>query len=265
MTSDSRLPIMGLDMNKMMIALGILVPLAVMGLLGFTEGHVAHSNDACTVRVENELDQSALQAVQKRKHCESLIVRITSVGGEGFLSLEIARALKKLDTTVIVDGYCFSSCAEFILPAADEVIFEKDPLIGFHGNPALKEHLANATEPRGYENCMFKDADEMYDLYFQTDVNYEFWKSQLKKLELQSFGVEDVQDSKACPKMGFNFKHEMWFPSSEDLRNDFNLAFEGSVCADKIGECAKRVTALFKDRGTFVIDGHVVGNDKTEN
>lgn len=246
-----------------MISFPALLFVVGLALRALPYGELSNPIPDCTLTVDGELNHEVLEKLELYEDCRELFVQVSSVGGEGLVSLAIARELQRRNATIQVHSHCFSSCAEFILPAAKRVLFRSRPLVGFHGNPAMKEYLANVTEPRGYESCSFEESDAMYELYFEATVNYEFWKSQLDRLELQSFGVENVQGDNICPKMGFNFKHEMWFPSSKDLKNDFKLEFEGAVCADQIEECTGRVLPLFKDRGTFVIDDVVVGGNQT--
>lgn len=61
-------------------------------------------------------------------------VVIDSNGGEVDASIEIANIISKNKMTLIVNGRCFSSCAEFIFFAAHSKFVAKYSLIGIHEN-----------------------------------------------------------------------------------------------------------------------------------
>lgn len=193
--------------------------------------------------------------------CGGNTVLVSSFGGHKDTGLMIAHLLFEKEANIIVQDICFSSCSEFLLAGASYIKFKDAPLIGFHGNPPMKEWLANTMDVPNLEFCNFEDSDRMYDLYFERGLNFSFWRQQIEVLELVAFAVDPHIPSGTCPKMGFQFKHEMWFPSSETLRNGLGLEFEGAVCADDIERCANRVKELFPNRGTFVIDDQVIDTD----
>lgn len=185
-------------------------------------------------------------------------IKFSSIGGEVFSSLRIATKIQQKKIVLIVDKNCFSACPEFLLPAASKIIFQKKPLIGFHGNPRMKEWLANHYEIPELPYCDFDEVSQMFDIYIDNDLNLEFWRKQLDVLKLKQFYVDPNTPKGNCPLMGLKFKHEMWFPDSKTLQTDLGLKFEGSVCADDFDECAQRVKKLFPDRGTFVVGDKVV-------
>ena len=226
-------------------------------ILVFIVSWVSFEKAECDRGMSGPTDDEMLQTVTDSQ-CSNPVIEVSSVGGDGGVALKIAEELSELKAEILVNEVCFSSCAEFLLAGADAITFEDRPLIGFHGNPPMKEWLARHFEVPNIEYCEFQESDHMYDLYFERDMNFGFWRQQLDVLTLQAFAVDPEIATESCPKMGFDFEHEMWFPSSATLRDDLGLNFTGSVCADDIEACAARVRAMFPNRGTFVIDDRVI-------
>lgn len=233
------------------------VTFIAFAFMALAQTHSNGSNSTCQIDLTGPTDQAMHESVAVTS-CTEPTFQISSVGGNGAVALAIAYRLKSLQTEVRIKEICFSSCAEFLLAGAAKLTFESEPLIGFHGNPPMKEWLAGHFEVPNIEYCEFQESDHMYDLYFERDMNFGFWRQQLDVLTLQAFAVDPEIAPESCPKMGFDFEHEMWFPSSATLRDDLGLNFTGSVCADDIEACAARVRAMFPNRGTFVIDDRVI-------
>jgi len=192
--------------------------------------------------------------------CDKPILNISSVGGEIKLSLKVAEAIEKKNLTIVIDSYCFSACAEFLLPAAKHVIFRNAPLIGFHGNPILVQFLAEHNLPPGIQNFPFLDANRMKKLYKRSNTNPDFWDYQLKHLKLSKFLVETVNSQGKCPNMDIAFEHDLWFPSSISLREDLWLKFDGDVCADNVSSCFQQIDSILPKK-SFVVDEYTYLRD----
>lgn len=68
-----------------------------------------------------------------RKAPESIeYVYITSHGGFNEAAIELAREIRRRDVTLVVERYCLSACAQFLMPASGRVILNDKPLVGFH-------------------------------------------------------------------------------------------------------------------------------------
>ena len=65
------------------------------------------------------------------RHAE---VIIQSEGGAVAAAIEMAWAIRKLGVTVRIRGYCLSSCANYILPAAHSVILDPGASFMIHGD-----------------------------------------------------------------------------------------------------------------------------------
>jgi len=61
------------------------------------------------------------------------VLRISSGGGEAMPSIAFAHFIHDRNMDVIVSRACFSSCANYILPAAASVLVESGAVVGWHG------------------------------------------------------------------------------------------------------------------------------------
>ncbi len=59
---------------------------------------------------------------------------ITSSGGEVAAGIELGRWVFKNNIVVIVSGYCFSSCANYVFIAGRKKIIQPGSLVAWHGN-----------------------------------------------------------------------------------------------------------------------------------
>jgi len=82
-------------------------------------------------------DSSLLGACLERLGKKDAIIdelRITSGGGDAWVTLELARGLRgKLDL-IVVDALCASSCANYLVPAAKRVRIEPGSYVLLHGS-----------------------------------------------------------------------------------------------------------------------------------
>lgn len=67
---------------------------------------------------------------------------ISSGGGDTVAGRHIGRWVHSMGVVVEVEGICFSSCADYIFPAARARIIREDAFIGWHGNERQFEVLA---------------------------------------------------------------------------------------------------------------------------
>lgn len=61
-------------------------------------------------------------------------LHLDSAGGEVVKSIEIARKIRKTKIKLVVHNYCFSSCANYMLPAAHVLVIQKNAVLGMHGS-----------------------------------------------------------------------------------------------------------------------------------
>ncbi len=210
----------------------------------------------CAQDFSGEITQKWLDTVGAMD-CEKLTLRINSYGGETHTSLDFALYLRSQNTHIIVDEYCISGCAAFLLPAATSITFKDNPLIGFHTDPIARKSLAKHYKPPGLENCQFLDTAKMEKLYKTAGTKTNFWELQMSHLKMTNFNVSDKHDALGCPNMYPTFKNSLRFPKSSTMKKYLGLNFRGSVCADS-PSCGRRDLKRLRRKGRFVIDDRLV-------
>ncbi len=75
-------------------------------------------------------------------------LKITSTGGEMSVGIEFGYFVKEHDLIVEVSELCFSSCANYILPAAKSVVINTNSLIGWHGGTKQSDELWELSVPK---------------------------------------------------------------------------------------------------------------------
>lgn len=74
-------------------------------------------------------------------------LRITSTGGDIGVGIEFGYFVKEHNLDVEVSELCFSSCANYILPAAKSVVINTNSLIGWHGGTKQSDELWKQSVP----------------------------------------------------------------------------------------------------------------------
>ncbi len=88
------------------------------------------------IRLEGRIDASTPEALANRirETPETKTLEINSFGGDATAAMRIAQILENSQLSLRIAGFCMSACANYLLPAAREVILV-NAVIGFHGSP----------------------------------------------------------------------------------------------------------------------------------
>jgi hypothetical protein len=86
-------------------------------------------------RVKQAFDNGGIQFLQ-----------VNSPGGRVSTAMDLAELMMEEDLTLIVSERCFSSCANYFIPAATNVIIKKGAVVGWHGG-ALQKHWSEKSFP----------------------------------------------------------------------------------------------------------------------
>ena len=182
-----------------------------------------------------------------------------SNGGGADKALEAANIILEKNVNLVIDGkfgICASACAELIVPAAKSVKFINEPLVGYHQNPQIILHLLGELAPEDVKYCDFvkSEAQAGEDFLDKAGLNKDFWKETLKRIEVKSAKAFHYEER--CPGLRKEFKHELWFPTSKQMRSMLKLEFEGELCSDR-RECYEDEI----DQRWSVMTGMVVGDE----
>ena len=160
---------------------------------------------------------------------ENSSITVTSAGGDANSAFQIGQIVFDRNISVRVEDVCASSCAEFILPSASNVIIGQNALIGFHLNDFAFEQIA---KERGLsENlCSSRRTPFLRQIYLLRRMNTNFFKEVLNRLNLTDY--EPVQVPTGCSSQRTWTNYLAWFPTSVQLKELWGLTFDGNVCAD---------------------------------
>lgn len=92
---------------------------------------------------------SVLEAVRAVRESGAKItkLRITSQGGDMGVGIEFGYFVKENDLDVEISELCFSSCANYIIPAAKSVVVNANSMIGWHGGAKQADKLWELSVP----------------------------------------------------------------------------------------------------------------------
>lgn len=178
-------------------------------------------------------------------------VVFNSTGGRTSVSLKISDIILEEDLSIKVDRFCLSNCAEILLPAAKNVYFENAPLIGFYGSMLSYEGFTKLHAKKNANLCNWVYARRQEELLERKNLSKGFWKEQMLRLK-PNISFEYKPDS--CPWRVYKFENQIWLPTGEQLEEIWGLDFTGSVCADDLNSCSKRVNKRWR-KGTRIVIG----------
>ncbi len=122
--------------------------------------------DDTTVSLTGEIVYGSFDQFNSVFDYDVTTVVVNSGGGDTYEGVMIGRALRLADVTVVVDGYCLSSCSNYIFTAGAAKDL-RDGIVGFHGNnrTAVAEagSVAAAFGVEPGENAEMDSAIERYE------------------------------------------------------------------------------------------------------
>lgn len=181
-------------------------------------------------------------------------ISVTSEGGHIESSEKAANIFSSNDIKIVVKNYCLSACSEYLLTSASSVVFEQDPIIGFHWNPVMNfDMLERYGGDLTY--CDIEEPARLQAIYQTKGLNLDFFRETEKRLVVSHFEV--VNKPQSCPWKVRHFENLFWLPTGTQLKELMGLEFNGSVCSDNFKECAKRIDRRWK-KGTRIVVGDEV-------
>ena len=202
-----------------------------------------------SVFIRSSIDSSLYDHIRELD-ADRYEIKITSGGGLSYPAIKLGVYLLDKKVHLKVQDYCLSACAEFLLPAADEIRFVDNPVVGFHWSPLMTYHQYVRVGAE-LSACTFPTGDQL-TLLNARHLNTEFWRETEKRLKLKHF--ETIMNGERCPMKIREFENRFWLPTSDQLRNIWGLKFTGSVCADDFVRCMDKVNRIWA-RGTRIVIG----------
>ena len=109
--------------------------------------------------LEDGFHESFLDLVKGRED-EITTLRVNSGGGETDEGIKLGHWVFEHGIDVVVDGLCFSSCANYIFTAGRNKTITADSIVGWHGSEQQDEHLARGLGLT-VEELLAKQYDEL--------------------------------------------------------------------------------------------------------
>ncbi|WED22396.1 hypothetical protein L3Q72_03045 [Vibrio sp. JC009] len=88
-------------------------------------------------------------------------LRITSTGGDMAVGIEFGYFVRENNLDVEVSQLCFSSCANYVLPAANHIVIKADALLGWHGGAKQADELWEQNVPNNVRKDFFSYLDRL--------------------------------------------------------------------------------------------------------
>jgi len=178
---------------------------------------------------------------------------VSSEGGSSWASAHLSLILQEYGLTLVIEDYCLSSCAEYLLPSAPRVIVRSDAVIGFHGNPLLEEHLlAEAGSTKKF--CGVESGNVLRYLYGRSGAKVDFWVYQNRVLRPHSVKVVSGPD---CETVEYDREVDMWLPSRTEIESLLGVDLSGPVCADN-ASCVREKALPLLGRGAPIVAAGVL-------
>jgi len=191
-----------------------------------------------TIQLVGDIQRSSYEEYKAVAASGYSRVRLKSFGGVPLVALKIAEDIAARKVEVIVDGYCFSSCANYLVLAGAQLTVPCGALIGWHGTPTLEsdDEIRRSFAAKNYPASL-------------TDT-YLGWLNDFRKREQEFFkGIKVdhriLEDSVAIPiaeklkaKVDYKFDSEtgaistitsqapLWIPESKTLKK-YGVQIEG--------------------------------------
>lgn len=173
-------------------------------------------------------------------------VYANSKGGHVNTAIEIGQIIHANRSILLISGLCLSSCANYLVPAANQVTIMKNSFVGFHGTPDRSEkiyldklNVSNVqldkfgeTLKEQHENILSKYRDSLIkEVNFYLDIGVEefyatFYHHVYKKAKSGNIDACNIPTRllvilgpKHAKEYGVNIV-DSWFPS---VRKDFDL------------------------------------------
>tara|TARA_R110000868_G_scaffold86206_3_gene241852 strand:- start:14511 stop:15260 length:750 start_codon:yes stop_codon:yes gene_type:complete len=183
---------------------------------------------------------------------------ITSAGGESVAGLAAGTILAEHDSSIIVDDYCLSSCASYVMAGANHVEFRDRAVVGFHDNAHLDYSIYAEVWPE--RGCYQRTYEMEREIYARNTGGERFLDELHERLAPSIISVEEVADesdlNELCMSVSYELTNQYWFPTSQQIEEFMGIEVEGDLCADDAA-CMRRRLRNLHLTGTVVVGDDV--------
>ena len=153
-------------------------------------------------------------------------IRITSAGGSPNIALLVATDVQSRGASVIVEEYCFSACANYVLLAVRRPVVECGAVLAWHGSPAGVRD-GDALRADGWPEELVReiadwDADFIkreQALLSRSGVRHDFLEYATEAVERAGFKPSEKHGfNRLTGDMTHTVEASSWFPTTKALR-----------------------------------------------
>ena len=119
------------------------VPAEALGGVSPAEVYVSGSTLVYNGRIDEE-SYTLFRRASDESGDDVTAIRINSRGGDVRSAIKIGHWIYDQGMDVVVDTYCFSSCANYIFTAGRNKIIWEGAIVGWHGSAQQDEHIARS-------------------------------------------------------------------------------------------------------------------------
>lgn len=221
------------------LAPALLIPVT----LACSEGKAADNH------IDGPTDSRFLKKLESARSEGFDRVIVSSFGGPEAEALDIAEFIRNNDISITVDGYCTSSCAQYLLPAAKHVTILNNSLVSFHVN---SYGLRDLSIPDKKSAAIIRyNSERAVKLYNDEKVSLQLMELATRMMDLQCIDSMASQNGKV-----FGL-YDVWVPTKEFLTNS-GLEFDGFWPKDGI-EASKLAKSLLGSKVRVRYGGVVEG------
>jgi hypothetical protein len=126
---------------------GAVCPVVAFVLLLVQVQGVAAKVPSDPVRFSGTLLPSTVAEIEAQLSREGGPLIITSSGGDGLAAIRLANFIHAHKIAVRAEGYCLSSCANYVLPASSDASLGPNVLLGFHSTFTSMYEASKSQDP----------------------------------------------------------------------------------------------------------------------
>ena len=182
------------------------------------------------IYLEGVLSEHHLEAIHTKLPTVT-DVYINSAGGKTRIASAIGRAVYDSGARLHVYKECSSACAEYVLPASEQVYAVDNPIIGLHGNNFMIEAVYRESGYIRPAQCPSGTLNWLNEIYAVRSLNREFYKEQLERMD--PVDIRFVIQADGCPGITkYDVGEKIWYPTSDELEQLWGLKIAGKLCSD---------------------------------
>lgn len=214
-----------------------------------SENNIGLSPDARPLGFVGRIDEKLIHALRDQRGSKRLL--LMSGGGNVSASIEAAEFLRREDWSISVFGFCLSACADIVLLGADQITFIGSPLVGFHGDSLMKNHIYREVSKDPSSTCFLQHQSREDELVSAVGVNRNFWMEQLRRLV--PYVSKIVQDESDCGLLRYKLESKFWYPSKNQLEKLYGLSFEGRLASESAMDHEGLIASFHKSGDTITV------------